>query len=234
VAEVWGSEDAPSQIPSQPEEGSLGEEMGRSNELGRGANQQKKVQVAEEPAAEPNGGTSAKTPSGIFPPAQNGALPYRLIPEVDEERGWGGVLVVSIQDTDERASAQALQEMEAAAEDPVGGGKKGDRKREEPVHDPGTVRGRAVHQRDPRFFAHHEVGEQGGPEGGGATGTDEPTDPWGFFCLIILAFDLYRSWRRTFCPVFLSAVRAVAARCKLPLCPPPRPVPKKSRCAQGN
>jgi len=23
-----------------------------------------------------------------------------------------------------------------------------------------------------------------------------------FFCLIILAFDLYRSWRRTFCPVF--------------------------------
>jgi len=36
------------------------------------------------------------------------------------------------------------------------------------------------------------------------------------FCFFILAFDLYRSWRRTFCPVFLSAVRAVAARCKLP------------------
>jgi len=32
----------------------------------------------------------------------------------------------------------------------------------------------------------------------------------------MLAFDLCRSWRRTFCPVFLSAVRAVAARCKLP------------------
>jgi len=55
-----------------------------------------------------------------------------------------------------------------------------------------------------------------------------------FFCLIILAFDLYRSWRHTFCPVFLSAVRAVAARCKLPFFPPPRPVPKKSRRAQGN
>jgi len=27
-----------------------------------------------------------------------------------------------------------------------------------------------------------------------------------FFCLIILVFDLCRSWRRTFCPVFLSAV----------------------------
>jgi len=44
-----------------------------------------------------------------------------------------------------------------------------------------------------------------------------------FFCLIILAYDLSRSWRRTFCPVFLSAVRAVTARCKLPLCPPPSP-----------
>jgi len=38
-----------------------------------------------------------------------------------------------------------------------------------------------------------------------------------FFCLIILAFDLGRSWRRTFCPVFLSAVRTVAARCKHPI-----------------
>jgi len=37
------------------------------------------------------------------------------------------------------------------------------------------------------------------------------------FCLIILAFGLCRSWRRTFCPVFLSAVRAVASRCKFPL-----------------
>jgi len=44
-----------------------------------------------------------------------------------------------------------------------------------------------------------------------------------FFCLIILAYDLFRSWRRKFCPVFLSAVRAVTARCKLPLCPPPGP-----------
>jgi len=37
-----------------------------------------------------------------------------------------------------------------------------------------------------------------------------------FFCLSILACDLYRSWRRTFYPIILSAVRAVAARCKLP------------------
>ena len=44
-----------------------------------------------------------------------------------------------------------------------------------------------------------------------------------FVCLIILAYNLSRSWRHTFCPVFLSAVRAVTARCKLPLCPLPGP-----------
>jgi len=37
-----------------------------------------------------------------------------------------------------------------------------------------------------------------------------------FFCLFILACDLYRSRRRTFYPIFLCAVRTVAARCKLP------------------
>jgi len=48
-----------------------------------------------------------------------------------------------------------------------------------------------------------------------------------FFCLIILAFDLSRSWRRTFCPVFPSAVRAVAAHCKLPFLPSAQACPKK-------
>ena len=33
-----------------------------------------------------------------------------------------------------------------------------------------------------------------------------------FFYLFILACDLYRSWRRTFCPIFLSAVCAVTVR----------------------
>ena len=52
-----------------------------------------------------------------------------------------------------------------------------------------------------------------------------------FFCLIILAFSLARLWRRTFYPFSPSAVRPVAARCKLPFCSPPRPVPEESRCA---
>jgi len=119
--------------------------------------------VADEPAAESNGGASAKAPGGAFPPNQNGVLPYGPIPEVGEECGKSRVRVVSTQDTDERTFVQVLQGMEAAAEDPVGGGTKGDRKREEPVHDPGPVRGRAVHQCDSGFFVYHEGGERVGP-----------------------------------------------------------------------
>ena len=47
-------------------------------------------------------------------PAQDGALPYRAIPGVDEEFGDGGMRVVPTQDTDSGAPAQALQEMDAA------------------------------------------------------------------------------------------------------------------------
>jgi len=50
-----------------------------------------------------------------------------------------------------------------------------------------------------------------------------------FFCLIILAYSLSRLWRRTFCPIFPSAVRAVAAPCKRPYCPPLRPVPEEKK-----
>ena len=36
-------------------------------------------------------------------------------------------------------------------------------------------------------------------------GPGEP-QPVFFFCLFILACDLYRSWRQSFCPVFLSGL----------------------------
>ena len=53
----------------------------------------------------------------------------------------------------------------------------------------------------------------------------------GGVCLFILACDLYRSWRRTFYPIFPSAVRAVGTL-QAPLRLPPRPVTRKSRCGQ--
>ena len=61
---------------------------------------------------------------------------------MDEERGYGGVRVVSIQDTDKRTPVQELQGMEGAAEDLVGRGTKGDGEREELFHDPRPPSGR--------------------------------------------------------------------------------------------
>ena len=49
-----------------------------------------------------------------------------------------------------------------------------------------------------------------------------------FFCLFILARDLYRSWRCTFYPVFPVCTPHEVAHCKLPLCPPPGPPVKVS------
>ena len=51
-----------------------------------------------------------------------------------------------------------------------------------------------------------------------------------FFCLIILALSLCRLWRRTFCPVPVRCPRD-GGMLQAPLCPPPRPVPRKNKCA---
>jgi len=107
-------------------------------------NHQEEVGHAEKPA-ESHGGRNAEESGSALLLNQNGALPYGLIPEADEERGRSGIWVVSIQDRDPRAPAQALQAVETAAEDSVGGATKGTEKRQEPVHGPGPVRGRAVH-----------------------------------------------------------------------------------------
>jgi len=53
----------------------------------------------------------------------------------------------------------------------------------------------------------------------------------GFFLFIHYSHATYEIMARLCTVRFLSAVRAVAARCKHPFCPPPRPVP---RAHQGN
>jgi len=89
----YGLGGCPFPDPWPTRRGDSGEEMGRSKELGQGANRCKKVRVAEEPAAESNGGASAKAPGGTLPPNQKGALPYGPIPEVGGERGKSVVRV---------------------------------------------------------------------------------------------------------------------------------------------
>jgi len=53
--------------------------------------------------------------------------------------------------------------VEDATEDNVGGDKEKDRKRKEPVHDQGNVRGRAVHWSSPGFLENDEGGAMTGP-----------------------------------------------------------------------
>jgi len=67
VAEVWGSEDAPSQIPIQPEEEDFGEEMGRINgrKYGFPKNQRPNRMVERAPKRlAGGGGASAKSERG--------------------------------------------------------------------------------------------------------------------------------------------------------------------------
>ena len=55
----------------------------------------------EQPAAESNGGASAKTPGRKFPLTLYRALPHREILGMDEEIRQSGVWMVPIQGTDE-------------------------------------------------------------------------------------------------------------------------------------
>ena len=59
-----------------------------------GESQWEEVQNAEDAAPKRNSGPRIKATGRAVPSAQNGALPHRAVPEMDEERGHGGVRVV--------------------------------------------------------------------------------------------------------------------------------------------
>jgi len=56
-----------------------------------------------------------------------------------------------------------------------------------------------------------------------------PTSIAVFFCLIILAFDLYRSWRRTFCSVFPVRSPRSGGSLQAPPLPSAQACPKKEK-----
>ena len=128
------------------------------------------VPNAEHDAPEQNGGTGTEEAGRSIPSAQDGALPYRPIPEVDKELGHGRVWLVPVQDADERAPVQELWQMEEAAEDSVGRGTDGDRTGEGSIQDPRLVCGRAVHRRHLGLSAGNGSGGEGGAARA-ATGT---------------------------------------------------------------
>jgi len=86
---------------------------------------------------------------------------------MDEELAHGRVRVVLIQDTEKRTTIQELHEMEAPAEDPVGGSVGGDGGWKSRF----KIRGLLADERHPidlGFFAHHEGGTQSRSTGGTA------------------------------------------------------------------
>jgi len=118
--------------------------------------------AGKRPTAEPDGGASAKAPGGTLSPTPNRALPHWAILGMDEKRRQRGLPVVPVPDTDEGTFVQALQEMEATAEGPVGGSTEGDWEREGQPCDPRPIRRRAVHERHPGLLTDHRGGEQCG------------------------------------------------------------------------
>ena len=135
--------------------------MGRGTELVGEADKEKEAEDAGKDEAAGSGGASPQKTGRAVPPAKDGALPHRAIPGVDEELGYGGLRVVPVQDTDPGTPAQALQEVEDAAEDAVGRSSKGNGKGQGPLHGPGPDGRRAMHQSSPRLLTHHEGGKQG-------------------------------------------------------------------------
>jgi len=115
--------------------------MGRGTGLVGEEDQEEEVQDAGKDETKRSSSTRPGKAGRAVLPAQDGELPHRAIPGVDEEHGHGGMRVVPTQDTDSGASAQALQKMEDAAEDTVGGSSKGNGKRRELLHGPGPAGG---------------------------------------------------------------------------------------------
>ena len=74
-------------------------------------------------------------------PVTNGALPHGAVPPMGEEPGQHEMRVVPSYGVDAGASEQELPALEAATEDPVGGGGREGGKGEEPIQGPELVRG---------------------------------------------------------------------------------------------
>jgi len=130
-----------------------------------GQGKEEELPNAENDAPEQHGGTRTDEAGRTVPSAQDRALPYGPIPEVNKKHGHSRVRVVSVQIADKGTPVQELRQMEAVTEDTVGSDTKEDRKREEPIHDQRDVRGRAMHQSDPGFLENDEGGARVGPRG---------------------------------------------------------------------
>jgi len=214
--------DATPQILRQLEVGDLGENVGSSMDMDKEEGQREEVPDARNDAPEQHGGASTEEAGRKVPPAQDWALPYRAIPKVDEELEYGGVRVVPVQDTDNGALVQELRQVEATTGDNVGRNMEKDRKREEPVHNQGSVSGRAVHWSDPGLLENDKGGGEDGAAGAATRtnrGEGEGRHTISLFTLIcpfsfVESFSYsFRSFSFSFRGTGWMGARGIAASC---------------------
>jgi len=140
-----GARDAPPKVSRQPQAGDLGEEVGRGASVGWRPGPQDEVPNAGEPEAGRHGDWEQQEACLEALPDQDGALPIRAVPLLDEEPGHPAVLVEPVPDPEPGPPIQGVPRVEAAAEYPVhGGGKEtGSWKSRWSIRDPWRTRGAA-------------------------------------------------------------------------------------------
>ena len=98
---------------------------------------QKEVPHPGEPEAGQRGGQQLQEARLSVLPTQDGALPNRAASQLDDEPIHPTMLVVPSPDADPGPPLQGVPRVEAAAENPVGGGKEGDGEVEGPMEGEG-------------------------------------------------------------------------------------------------
>jgi len=111
------------------------EEVGGSMSVGRGLNLQEEIPYAGQPKARRRGSQQHQETRLSVLPAEDGALPNSAVPQLDKDPNHPTMLVVPVPNADPGPPLQVVPRVEAAAEDPVGGGEEGDQEVE------GTVEG---------------------------------------------------------------------------------------------
>jgi len=105
---------------------------------------QDEVPDAEMPEARRHGSWEHQEARLAVLPNQDGALPDRTVPQLDEESAHPAMLVVPIPELDSGAPIQGVTGVEGPAEDPVGGGAEGNWEGEGSVEDSRPPGGREV------------------------------------------------------------------------------------------
>ena len=112
--------------------------------MGWGPDLQVEIPAAQEPASRWHGSWEHQEACLAVLPAQDGALPVWAVPQLDDEPTHPAMLVVPVPNAEPGPPFQGVPRVEAAAEDPVGGGEEGGWEVEGPVEGAGPSGRREV------------------------------------------------------------------------------------------